>query len=711
MKKLSFSMFAMAGLLLASCADKDVIGEGGSIQGEELPDGYMALNINLPTTSLSRAENDKFDDGEGDGYEYKVSDCALLLFEGNDEETATLLNAQVIILPFDKTETDGDATDNITTSYQATAQVKEHTSGAKLWALALLNYKEVMAIENGLPTFKHVKGATDGLQPVAKGATLSVIRSLITDANLTTRGGSTDYFFMTNAVLCKDKGGSSVTTAPNMNNVFQLAYMDPSKIKETMEQAKADPAGDIFVERAVAKATIELAANFAKDSDGNLILGEGGLGLKIEKIEWTIDNIEPYTYVARNPGSTESASTGTVAERAYIGYTSGYFTQKGGTGNYRFVSHTTLKDEGGTPDLKSETDAYRTYWCLDPQYSDNAVGMKPVRDANNKVNPNDVTYVEVGDKPLYCYENTFDVLHQNYKNTTRAIIKVTLDNNETFYTINGGQEYYIDDPLTNGSKPAGWQSGEDKITTHVAAYIANKTAVVSAIQKALNANQQVKDISTYLKITYNRNEVSGKYEVQTITVDETALAALEDGGNKVFNPTKISLINDVFTGDDGKDFIAEVNKEYVVRQYVGGEIFYEARFQHFAGTPQATANGKASPDDLAPWNIKEENNATSAWETAPSGGNTTVAYRAGKDGKTAEENYLGRYGMVRNNWYHVTIDAINKIGYPADPSGQVDNPDYNDPDDPNTPDDNIKEYISARIHVLSWAKRMQHWGF
>jgi hypothetical protein len=64
--------------------------------------------------------------------------------------------------------------------------------------------------------------------------------------------------------------------------------------------------------------------------------------------------------------------------------------------------------------------------------------------------------------------------------------------------------------------------------------------------------------------------------------------------------------------------------------------------------------------------------------------------------------------MVRNNWYDVDVTAINNFGYPADPSGQVNNPDF---DDPNTPDDNIQEYISAKIHVLSWAKRTQSWSF
>ena len=59
--------------------------------------------------------------------------------------------------------------------------------------------------------------------------------------------------------------------------------------------------------------------------------------------------------------------------------------------------------------------------------------------------------------------------------------------------------------------------------------------------------------------------------------------------------------------------------------------------------------------------------------------------------------------MVRNNWYDVTITAFNRLGSPVDPSGNVSNP--------ITPDDNVKEYISVKIAVLSWAKRTQSWSF
>lgn len=704
MKKFSFFALAIAGMLFTACSDKDLAagGEVGS-QGEELPNGYMALNINLPVTPTVRAANDDFDHGLET--EYKVSDCALLLFEGAEEETATLLNAQAIILPFDS-EDPGDSEGNITTTYQATAQVKGHTTGAKLWALALLNYKNVMSIgDGGVPTFKEV---VDGTATVAIGSTMADVRELVTKANLTTRGGSTNYFFMTNAVLSKVKGGEmTAADAPTATDIFQLAPMDPSKIKESIEEAKAEPAGEIFVERAVAKATLRLGDSM-KGEDGEYYIDnkEGGLGLKISKVEWTIDNMEPSTYVTRNPGEyvpNEAEPDKTVNERAYLGYESNYFTTKLTKHNYRFVGNATLYG-GTTLGTVGTDDIYRTYWCLDPQYNKEATGMLPALDpATGKPKATDVNYVTAKGKnddptPLYCYENTFDVERQSYKNTTRAIVKVTLADGATFYTLNGGKERYLQ---------------EDDVTSHVVAYIANKTAVAVKIKEQLKPGQESGEYAGYIHVGYQRDAITGQYKVNRIYVVQTELDEVTyvpdpeqpNTTASVFNDKAAEEINKVFT----EEFISEINKEYVVREYKGGEIFYEARFKHFAGDAQSTPyNGRAAAGDLAPWNIKEANGVKNSWETTPSGGSTKAAYYSDNNMTKAANNYLGRYGMVRNNWYDVEITGIDKIGYPADPSGQVNNPDF---DEPGTPDDNILEYISAKIHVLSWALRTQSWGF
>ena len=60
-----------------------------------------------------------------------------------------------------------------------------------------------------------------------------------------------------------------------------------------------------------------------------------------------------------------------------------------------------------------------------------------------------------------------------------------------------------------------------------------------------------------------------------------------------------------------------------------------------------------------------------------------------------EEKHLGRYGMVRNNWYEL---QINRVSGPGEPEI---------PEIPSEPVDETNSYINCEINVLSWAKRQQ----
>lgn len=96
-----------------------------------------------------------------------------------------------------------------------------------------------------------------------------------------------------------------------------------------------------------------------------------------------------------------------------------------------------------------------------------------------------------------------------------------------------------------------------------------------------------------------------------------------------------------------------------IKTYKNGESYYIARIKHFG-------------DDLTPWN-------------------------AGDD--TYNENnlkYLGRYGVLRNNWYDLTIEKISGPGYPDVPEVK-----------PDTPDDEDTKYINVSVKILDWAKRSQ----
>lgn len=79
--------------------------------------------------------------------------------------------------------------------------------------------------------------------------------------------------------------------------------------------------------------------------------------------------------------------------------------------------------------------------------------------------------------------------------------------------------------------------------------------------------------------------------------------------------------------------------------------------------------------------------------------------------------HLGRYGVVRNNWYEIVINDISGPGRPTppDPTDPTD-PDYPDPDPedpdnpdvPDVPDDpNDPSFINCRVNILPWTVRKQ----
>ena len=99
------------------------------------------------------------------------------------------------------------------------------------------------------------------------------------------------------------------------------------------------------------------------------------------------------------------------------------------------------------------------------------------------------------------------------------------------------------------------------------------------------------------------------------------------------------------------------SKKAGISTYAGGESYYIARIKHFG-------------DDLTKW----------------------------KSGTYGENNleYLGRYGVLRNNWYVLTVQSVSGPGYPSVPEVK-----------PNTPDDEDDNYINVSVKILDWAKRSQ----
>ena len=133
--------------------------------------------------------------------------------------------------------------------------------------------------------------------------------------------------------------------------------------------------------------------------------------------------------------------------------------------------------------------------------------------------------------------------------------------------------------------------------------------------------------------------------------------------------TGTTLVADkVYSGKTGTEIVKEINDKLGlidgaghaeamvgINTYAQGVTYYIARVKHFGS--------------LTPWN-------------------------SGESYGTNNLKYLGRYGMLRNNWYELTVGNVYGPGYPGVP-----------PVDPNQPDDENEKYLSVSVKILSWAKR------
>ena len=627
MKLEKFLLATLAAGMFAACSsDEPINGPGNeAMQG----DGYVAITINLPTTpASSRAANDDFNDG--DPKEYQVNSGALILFTGANEQSAVFKAAYPLNLP---TRIEGVDNDNITTSYLTAVKIDKVEATDNLFGLVMLNYTGVVqtiAADGSLNIY--TEATSTDTEPFAG----TFAQLLAKTSKRAFYNGAKDDFFMTNAPLSTVAGGTVGT--PAIENVTTLVSLNNS-LKATEEEAKAAPAGSIFVERAVAKATLSNEATEA-------VIGADKKKLSIiGNASWLLDNTEPTSYIVRNMG-----------DGSYMGFANG---DRG----HRFAGTTVM----GTTSIQPKVNLFRTYWCVDPHYDVLPEGETLA----TATSFSDDAFIAAGtasakSTPLYCHENTFTTAAQDKRHTTRAIIKVaySIDNNgegKTFYTVNG-----VEDELYTSAADA---------ESFSLAFILNNDGIKAAIKEALPEGSSVSlnetNYKDYLTINFARDDNDGYRKVTEIKFKNNA--AFETAP--------------VWTAEQEASLIEITNGYYRIEEYENGINYYALRFKHFAGSDFS------DPNDLAPWNpaLLETANTPTTSEAYP--------------GEDADNKWLGRYGMVRNNWYDVTISGFKHLGKPA--PGSLDVSKDKTPDD----EKETEQWIAFKVNILSWALRTQKHEF
>lgn len=656
MQKLIF-LFVSLICLMASCTADDIIGRTDTVDTLRA-DGYLRMCITMPSARDSRVANDEFENGLP--AEYAIHSAYLFLFEGetDDELKAKFHSAYKISAV--STEVNPDGSQITTTTTRVVRRLdngKDDFRKKKHFALIFFNAEDFVKISRDELTvsvdgleIKSVQDPSAFKQHMTLEQFLQLEKKMTNPDALNPFISRTKGFFMCSAPLLDRPGGPSSNQAGLASGRVHYTCPVSDKIYDTEREAQANPAAACYVERAVAKVTMQKALTNDQLQIPNLDIvtvdAKGHLQStttkpKCKLVGWMLDNTNMRSYLVRNYdtrwNTIQTNSSPTPTNRL------------------RFVCERPVADASGL---------YRTYWAKDPNYSTD--GKKHADDLYQLVNldfpsamdhpvPSASDPFPMGfgpNFPQYCFENTFDVANQTQDQTTRIIAKIQIDNEQTdkdFYVVNNDfYQLYTEKAL------------KAKYDEQIKEAIANNQNVKKAYEAEIAKKYPGDPPSAHPLLAVNcyyKQEVAadGLYRITSVWVN---LAEGEDIVVKLGELTSTT-------------WEKELGFNLNIQKYTDGIAYYPIRIKHFG-------------DDLTPWDKDEYGGVRPTPSTIYPG-----------DDATRANNYLGRYGVVRNNWYDVSIQSISSLGDPIIPK-------------PTTKaDDELDNFIQVNINILSWTLRPQ----
>ena len=279
----------------------------------------------------------------------------------------------------------------------------------------------------------------------------------------------------------------------------------------------------------------------------------------------------------------------------------------------------------------------RVYWGTDPNYN---LAELNTNDAKRKEEFNFITAPSE--------------INKDFTNTTNTNPVYCLENTFNLANMYQGQTTRVIFKATYTPKDdAGTPLAEQDGTFYT---IGNMTTILKEadLKKAVDA--AATSVLSGCTVDYTNLKQEGSHVI--------TLADIKDSNGTTLVADKN------YSGKTGSEIVKEINDKLGlidgaghadamvgINTYAQGVTYYIARVKHFGS--------------LTPWS-------------------------SGESYGTNNDKYLGRYGMLRNNWYELTVGNVYGPGYPGVP-----------PVDPNQPDDENEKYLSVSVKILSWAKRSQ----
>ena len=281
----------------------------------------------------------------------------------------------------------------------------------------------------------------------------------------------------------------------------------------------------------------------------------------------------------------------------------------------------------------------RVYWGTDPNY--NLAGLNTADTGNDAKRKEEFNFITAPSE-----------INKDFTNTTNTNPVYCLENTFNLANMYQGQTTRVIFKATYTPKDdAGKPLAESDGTFYT---IGNMTTILKEADLKKAVDTAATSVLSGCTVDYTNLKTEGSHVI--------TLADIKDS-------TGTTLVADkVYSGKTGTKIVKEINDKLGlidgaghaeamvgINTYAQGVTYYIARVKHFGS--------------LTPWS-------------------------SGESYGTDNVKYLGRYGMLRNNWYELEVGNVYGPGYPGVP-----------PVDPNQPDDENEKYLSVSVKILSWAKR------
>lgn len=280
----------------------------------------------------------------------------------------------------------------------------------------------------------------------------------------------------------------------------------------------------------------------------------------------------------------------------------------------------------------------RVYWGKDPNYDKNELKLTDEAVAKRKDEFNFITATSDINKDFIKGTNTNPVycLENTFNLTNMYQGQTTRVIFKATYT-----------PKDNAGNPLAGEHGTFYTIGNMTT-ILNETKLKKALDDAATSV-----LPSGYKVDYTNLKTAGSHVITLADIKDGTGAILDAGPSSTGKTGTeiVKAINDKLGLTDGG---GHDEAKVGINTYLNGVTYYIARVKHFS----------------------------------------SLTWHSGESYGTKNKEYLGRYGMLRNNWYELQVGNVYGPGYPGVP-----------PVDPTLPDDENEKYLSVSVKILSWAKR------